>query len=40
MVDVIEQAKEMFRKLEEGNPGHSAEIAKRAFYIQKILAKN
>ena len=36
-MDNIEQAKEMFRKLEEGSTWRASEIAKRAFCIQEKL---
>ena len=38
-MDKIEQAREIFRKLENGGTGCAAEVAKRAFCIQDRLAK-
>ena len=40
MMNDIERAREIFRKLEDGSTGRAAEIAKRAFCIQDMLAKN
>lgn len=36
----IEQAREIFRTLEESSFGNAAEIAKRAFCIQEKLTRN
>lgn len=39
-MDNIELAREIFRKLEDGSTRRAAEIAKRAFCIQDMLAGN
>lgn len=36
----IEKARELFRKLEERNSNGAAEIARRAYCIQEIIASN
>ena len=40
MMNSIERAREMFRKLEDGGIGYASEIAKRAFCIQDRLVKH
>lgn len=40
MMDNVERAREIFRKLEDGSTGRAAEIAKRAFCIQDMLTRN
>ena len=37
-MDKLEQAREMFKKLESRGVGHAADIARRTFFIQDNLA--
>jgi hypothetical protein len=37
-IENIEQARDLFRSLEEGSPGKAADVARRAFCIQDRLA--
>jgi hypothetical protein len=38
VMDKIEKAREMFRRLEGCGPNHAAEIARRTFLIQDSLS--
>jgi hypothetical protein len=37
-MDKLEQAREMFKKLEDRGVGHAADIARRTFFIQDSLS--